>query len=137
METNAGYAEAKRLLNEHFGDPYCLSTAYIQKSLNWNAIKSEDDKELHSYALYLRSCCNIARDLPDMTELDTPSNLKLISKLPYKLRGDGESKHVKYRRIRNDKPDSIILWSSFEKQARILLDPVFGSIQDSATVLKA
>lgn len=133
MDSQAGYAEARRLLNEHFGDPYRLSNAYIQKALNWNTIKPEDGKELHSYALYLRGCCNIVRSLPDMTELNTPSNLKLIlSKLPYKLRERWRTKACEIQENTQRRARFHHIVEFLEKQARILLDPVFGSIQDSA-----
>lgn len=134
MDAQARYAEARRLLKEHFGDSYRLSTAYIQKALNWNIIKSEDGKELHSYALYLRSCCNIVRSLPDMTKLDTTSNLKFIlSKLPYKLWERWRSKACKIQEHTQGRARFHRIVEFHEKQARILLDHVFGSIQDPAT----
>ena len=134
LDAQLGYAEARRLLNEYFGDPYRLSTAYIQKALNWNAIKPEDGKELYSYALYLRSCCNIISSLPDMSELDTPSNLQLIlSKLPYKLRERWRSKacEIQEQTKRRARFHNIVAF--LEKQAKVLLDPVFGTIQDSVS----
>ena len=134
MNAQLGYAEARRLLDEHFGDPYRLSTAYIQKALNWNAIKPEDGKELFSYALYLRSCCNIISSLPDMSELDTPSNLQLIlSKLPYKLRERWRSKAYEIQEQTKRRARFHNIVDFLEKQAKVLLDPVFGTIQDSVS----
>lgn len=64
-----------------------ISGAYLEKALNWTAIKAEDRKVLHAYAMYLRGCCNVMQDLQYFEELDIPTNLRLIaSKLPYKLR---------------------------------------------------
>lgn len=63
MNATTGYAEAKRLLKHHFGDDFKITTAYIEKALNWNSIRTDDGKALHSYALYLRRCGNAVQDL--------------------------------------------------------------------------
>lgn len=87
MEAHRGYTEAQQLLKKHFGNEMKIANAYIEKALNWTAIKADDGKSLHAYALYLRECYNVMQDLEYMDELDVVSNLKLIvSKLPYKLR---------------------------------------------------
>lgn len=87
MDAASGYAEAKRLLKRHFGIDFKITTAYMEKALNWSIIRPDDGKALYSYALYLRSCCNAAQNCQYMSELDLPSNMKqIVSKLPYKLR---------------------------------------------------
>ena len=87
MAAAEGYAEAKRLLKPHFGNDFRITTAYMEKALNWTVIRPDDGKALYSYALYLRSCCNAAQNLQYMSELDLQSNMKqIVSKLPYKLR---------------------------------------------------
>lgn len=87
MNAAAGYAEAKRLLSYHYGDNFKIMSAYIEGALNWEPIRTEDGKALHGYAVYLRSCGNAIKDLPNMSELDLPSNMKqLVLKLPFKLR---------------------------------------------------
>lgn len=78
MDVNRGYIEAKHLLKEHFGNEIKISGAYLEKALNWTAIKAEDGKMLHAYAMYLTGCCNVMQDLQYMDELDIPSNLRLI-----------------------------------------------------------
>jgi len=40
MDGNQGHLRAKRLLLEQFGNEYKISTAYIEKVLNWPNIKS-------------------------------------------------------------------------------------------------
>ena len=78
MDARHGYVEAKRLLEEHFGDEIKITNAYMEKALNWTAVRADDGKGLHAYALYLRGCCNAMRSLEYMEELDMPSNLRLI-----------------------------------------------------------
>lgn len=54
-----GYAVAKHLIQKHFGNPYKIATACMEKALAWQTIKSEDVKALQAYSLFLRGCCNI------------------------------------------------------------------------------
>lgn len=39
MDPDAGYIEARRLLQKEYGDPYKISTAYLNKILHWDPIK--------------------------------------------------------------------------------------------------
>lgn len=63
MDARRVYTEAKRLLKKHFGDEIKVASAYLEKALNWTAIKADDGKALHAYAMYLRGCCNAMQDL--------------------------------------------------------------------------
>ena len=133
MSATTGYDEAKHLLKYHFGDDFKVTTAYITKALNWNPIRSDDGKALHSYALYLRGCGNAVQDLPYMSELDSPSNMKqIVSKLPFKLRERWRSAVCDITERTQQRPKFLDLVLFTEKQARIIQDPVFGDIQDSA-----
>jgi hypothetical protein len=76
MDARNGYVEAKRLLEEHFGDEIKRTNAYMEKALNWTAVRADDGKGLHAYALYLRGCCNAMRSLEYMEEIDMPSNFE-------------------------------------------------------------
>ena len=78
MKPDEGYTEAKRLLEYYIGDKIKLTSAYIEKALNWSDIKAEDGKGLSSYALFLRGCCNLSQNLENMEELTLPSNLRLL-----------------------------------------------------------
>ncbi|GAA6102812.1 uncharacterized protein LOC117555808 [Tachysurus ichikawai] len=51
MGADRGYAEAKRLLELHFGDEFKITSAYIDKALNWNSIPSENGEALQIYTL--------------------------------------------------------------------------------------
>lgn len=85
MDARRGCSEAMHLLKKHFGDEMKFANAYPTKVLNWAAIKADDGKSLHAYALYLKECCNAMQDLEYMEELDVTSNSVVIaSKLPYK-----------------------------------------------------
>ncbi|XP_034086675.1 uncharacterized protein LOC117555808 [Gymnodraco acuticeps] len=131
MDTQRGYTEAKKLLKEHFGDEIKVTSAYLEKAMNWTSIRPDDGKALQAYAMYLRGCCNAMQDLKYMDELDIPSNLRsIISKLPYKLREKWRT--VAYEILQRTKERARFrdLVELMEKQAKILLDPLFGDIQD-------
>eukprot|EP00063_Salmo_salar_P065884 XP_014040719.1 PREDICTED: uncharacterized protein LOC106593859 [Salmo salar] len=121
MEARRGYAEAKRLLKEHFGNEIKVTTAYMEKAWNWTNIKPDDGKGLGGYALYLRGCCNAMQDLQNMEELNLPSNIKLImSKLPYKLREKWRSTACDILERRHLRAQFSDLVTFMEKQAKIL-----------------
>lgn len=63
MSPDRGYQKAKQLLKENFGNEYKISTTYLEKTLSWSLIKSEDSKYLQEYAMFLRSCCNAMEEL--------------------------------------------------------------------------
>ena len=87
MDAQRGYSEAMQLLKRRYGNEMKIANAYLDKALNWTAVKPDDGKSLHAYSLYLRECLNAMQDLEYMDELDVTSTLRLIvSKLPYKLR---------------------------------------------------
>jgi len=121
MDTRRGYAEVKKLLKCHFGDEVKITSAYMEKALSWSSIKTDDGKALNAYALYLRGCCNAAEDLPNMLDLDLPSNLKrIISKLPYKLLyvKSGETQHVTFLKGHTVEPNSRTWLNLLKKRQR-------------------
>lgn len=80
-----GYFRAKALLQEHFGDPFKVASAYMDKVLSWPLIKGEDLKALQAYSLLLRECSNSMGD--SMGDLNMPTNMQtVVKKSPYKLR---------------------------------------------------
>ncbi|KAK0143250.1 hypothetical protein N1851_018627 [Merluccius polli] len=87
MTDGIGYATAKALLQEHFGNEHVIASAYMDKIFAWPAIKSEDGKALQAYSLFLRGCHNAMKDVYNLSDLNTSANMvSVIKKLPYKLR---------------------------------------------------
>lgn len=124
-----GYFSAKRLLREHFGNEYKISTAYIEKALNWPTIKPEDPKTLNEYVLYLKGCWNAMTKMTDyMNELNVASTLKaIVMKLPFKLR-DKRRTTAQEKLEGNGKITFTDLVQFIEKQAKICSNPIFGDI---------
>lgn len=131
MDSDTGFREAMQQVEWHFGNEMKLMSAHMDKILRWPSIKAQDGPALRSYALYLRSCFNIMKEVNFMEELETPSHLRtIISKLPFKLRD-------RWRTISCDIQDKSKRRARFkdlvefvERQSRVVLDPFFGEIQD-------
>lgn len=86
MPHELGYAKAKSLLCERFGDSIQIASAYMDKVLTWTVVRSEDVKALQAYSLLLRACCNAMGGVGSMHELDVTANMQsVIKKLPFKL----------------------------------------------------
>lgn len=87
MTAERGYAVAKQLLKDHFGNEFNITAAYMEKVIGWPSIKSEDTKALKAYGVFLRECCNAMEELQYLEELSMSANMRiLIQKSPYKLR---------------------------------------------------
>lgn len=66
-----------------------------------------------------------------MAELNLPFNLIIIvSRLPYKQREKWRSTACEILECSQKRPDFTDVLAFIEKEAKILLDPVFGEIQD-------
>ena len=133
MPAGSGYAMAKSLLQEHFGNSLKITSAYMDKVFSWPVLKSEDVQALQSYSFLLRSCCNALGEFESTYELDVPANMQaVIKKLPYKLREKWRevaySLQERYRR-RATFGDIVAF---IERQVKMATDPLFGDLQDSS-----
>ena len=52
MTADKGFAVAKKLLKEHFGNEFKITAAYMEKVTGRPSVKSEDTKALKAYG-----CC--------------------------------------------------------------------------------
>lgn len=59
MTPERGYAVAKRLLQEHFGNALKVTAAYMEEIIGWPSVKSENVKGLQAYSLCLQECSNV------------------------------------------------------------------------------
>lgn len=126
-----GYIQAKCLLQEHFGDPFKVASAYMEKVLLWPVLKGEDVKALQAYSLLLRECCNSMGDC--VGDLNVPTNMQtIVKKLPYKLRDRWRSVACELQEKFNRRATFHDIVNFVEKQVKIASDPLFGDIQDSA-----
>ena len=73
-----GYHEARKLLEKEYGDPFKISTAYINKVLTWPIIKQEDSLGLKRLALFLVKCESAMSSIFHMSVLNHAPNMQAI-----------------------------------------------------------
>ncbi|KAK7944331.1 hypothetical protein WMY93_000059 [Mugilogobius chulae] len=129
-----GYAKAKSLLKEHFGNEHKVAAAYMNRALSWPTIRPDEVSALQDYSLFLWSCCTAMEEVQYLHDLDMPSNmLNVISKLPYKLKDKWRSQVCELQERQQRRAKFSDITDFIEKQVKILTDPVFGCIQDANT----
>ena len=86
MDPDNGYTEARRLIDEKYGDPYNISNAFIKKMTEWPTLKPGDDNGLNRFSTFLTQCCSAMKSLSYLNILNHPHNLQtLVKKLPFHL----------------------------------------------------
>lgn len=127
-----GYATAKALLLEHFGNEHHIASAYMNKIFSWPQIKSEDVKSLQSYSLFLCGCCTAMKDVYNLCDLSTPANMLIvIKKLPYRLRDKWRTVAYDIQERHRRRATFSDITAFVERQVKVALDPIFGDIQDT------
>lgn len=130
MSPEDGFKEAKRLLRKRYGNKFKIAESFLQKARGWQEIKSEDEKTLSSFAVFLRECYNTMQDLEYMQEIDHASHIQvLVSKLPYKLRDRWRTKTDIIQEEIGRAVRFVDLVEFVEKQARIISNPIYGNVQ--------
>ena len=137
MQPEKGYREARLLLQEQYGDELKIAMAFIDKALKWPQIKTDDAKGLHAYALFLIGCRNTMQDVDYMDEMDNPTNMRaILSKLPYKMRDRWRHKAFDIQEHRRRRARFADLVSYIERQAKVAIDPLFGTAQEASAPVK-
>lgn len=125
-----GYTKAKSLLQEHFGDPYKVASAYMDKVLLWPMVKAEDVSALRAYSLLLQECCNSMGAA--VSDLNVPANMQtIVKKLPYKLRDHWRSAACAIQEKFHRRATFSDIVEFVERQVKVASDPLFGNIQDT------
>ena len=135
MPTDTGFLKAKFLVEKNFGNQHTIATAYMEKVLAWQSIRSDDTKALQAYTLFLRGCCNTMDEVSYLQELNMTANMMaIIRKLPYRLRDKWRTVACDYQERYNSRATFKNLVDFLERQVRIATDPVYGDIKDAPSV---
>ena len=136
MNDDTGYAEARKLLKERYGQNYRIAASHVQRLVEGPPIKSEDGTALQQFSVQLTSCANTLEKIGYLDKLNNSDNLKkIIDRLPYAMR-------VKWR----DNVDRIVERESRDvtikdvndfvtAKARAATHPVFGKISNDKSKL--
>ena len=127
MDSEKGYTEARQLLQREYGDPYKISTAYVNKILRWAPIKSDDSQSLKRLSIFLTKCKIAMKNVSYMCVLDHAPNMQaVVSKLPPNLQNKWRDQAAKRKRT-NRAPASFTDLAEFVESASDSANhPVFG-----------
>ena len=127
MNPDEGYVEARRLLQKEYGDPFKISTAYLNKILRWAPIRFDDNQGLKRLSIFLTKCTVAMKNISYMRVLDHAPNMQaIVSKLPANLQAKWRD-HVFKKKKRES---SLICFADLaefvEYASESANDPVFG-----------
>lgn len=119
------YNDARKLLDERYGNPFTIACAFRDKLDKWPKIGNRDAQGLVQFSDFLRQCLNASHSVPSLSVLnDSFENRKLLVKLPEWL-------VTRWNRIVVEKRDyshTFPLFKDFvdfiNKEAKIASDPV-------------
>ena len=81
--SDTAYTEARKLLDQRFGNPVVVSEDYKKRLRNWRQINEGDSKGLREFSDFLIRCEEAMKSMKSMSELDSTQILPSISaKLP-------------------------------------------------------
>ena len=84
-DSDKGYEEARKLLAQHFGNPFRVAKAYKAKLRNWPQFVEGDSSSLQDFSEFLVRCEGAMQSMKYMEELNSTRLLQEIStKLPLK-----------------------------------------------------
>ena len=105
MSPDAGYQEARRLLQQEYGDPYKITNSYLNILLDWMPIRNDDSVSLKRLSFFLIKCRNAMESIPDLGILNHIPNLQIIiGKLPLYLQNKWREEVAKLRTFKRKTP---------------------------------
>jgi len=123
--TDDAYEEAKRLLDQRYGDPFVVANAFRDKLEKWPKIQSRDGYGLRRFSDFLKQCHTAMASVGSLSVLnDERENRKMLGKLPEWLLNRWNRFVVQWREERNAFPPFKEFMLFVSKEAKIACDPV-------------
>ena len=127
LDRHSGYLEAKKLLNEKYGDPYKISNAYLKRINEWPCIRPGDELALDRFSIFLSQCRSAMATLTYLSILNHPHNLQsMVTKLPFTLQDRWRREANKRRVVSGVIPSFADFVNFVNAEAGIATDPVFS-----------
>ncbi len=131
LEPQYGYAKAKQILAERFGDAYTVSNSWLRKVSDGPVIKPGDREGLQELADDLENCEITLKAAGRLTQMNNEDRLvKILERCPnfVKSRWQSRVQEIRSRRREPTVEDVRCLIRTVSKEKN---DPVFGNIMDS------
>ena len=123
MDPEQGYARARRLLEQRFGDKHTITELWIKK-LNEGGPRVN----LQEYADELLDCYESLNALGALQEMDAQRNLlAMITRLPTHLQNKWQDYVFELRSRRDHRPTLKDVVDFVSRAAAVMSDPVYGS----------
>lgn len=130
-DPSLSYSEARRQLQENYGDEFKISHKYLEKLEQWPDIPAEDEHAMEDFNVFISTCLNLSKKFDYFSQLNSLKELKLLTlKLPWGLR-----KSFRAEAARKRASGSPINFETFVKfvgeQTDLLKLPELGDIRDT------
>ena len=124
---DTAYTEARKLLDQRFGNPVVVSEDYKKRLRNWRQINEGDSKGLREFSDFLIRCEEAMKSMKSMSELDSTQILQSISaKLP-SYSGVKWCRFAHEAQVKDKKLVGFKDFTNFVKQeAELANDPIFS-----------
>ncbi|XP_046561900.1 uncharacterized protein LOC124270882 [Haliotis rubra] len=130
MNQDYGYKEARRILQERFGNQFVISRAWIQRVTERPVLRNGDNAALRQYADSVKSCIVTLSAMGRLTEVDNQDRIrKMTEKLPVHLQNRWRNQAVSHLRTHRHYPNIHEFAQFIEMVADEANDPVFGNIR--------
>ena len=131
MEPDVGFAKAKELLRERFGNDYTILETWIQRMSEYQNIKPSDREGLQEYSDDLKGCKDTLQAMGKLQEINNQHTLvRFIEKLPKYLQIKWRGKAREIRTFCRRSPDISDVVVFVEAAAEEANDPVYGRITE-------
>ena len=132
MRPEQGYARARQLLEERFGNAFVITETWINKVTNGPVIKPHERHKLQEYADELRSCAETLQAMGNFAEISSQGSLvKIIGRLPFFMQNKWKSKVHHIRKLERRNPNINDVTAFVLEAAEVANDPVYGGLTDN------
>ena len=122
LSSDMAYDEAQALLEQRYGDPYIVASAYRKKLETYPKVSPKDGQALRKYSDFLRQCLATMQSMEELRVPNDPhQNKEMCSKLPDWLRRNWARKVNDHRKKNGGFPSFLDFVS---QESDIVCDPI-------------
>ena len=131
FSTVDSFNEAKRVLEERYGNSFALEDAFRSKLNNWPKIPSRDGKALRKFADFLNQCLMASNFIPSLSVLsDCHENMNMQRKLPDFMIAKWARKVTLYQQNHQRFPEFSVFVKFVKCEADIACNPVIVNTRE-------
>ena len=125
LSSEDAYDEAKKILEQRYGDPFVIANAFRDKLENWLKIQSRDNFGLRKFSDFLKQCFTAMDSISGLSCLyDDRENRKLLHIIPEWMVYRWKRIVAQYKEKEKKFPPFKEFMLYVEREARIACDPV-------------